>query len=43
MLREALEVQKRVLGEKHPDTLRSAKCLATMLDEQGQNAEVCYT
>ena len=35
---ETLEVQKRVLGPKHPDTLNTATNLASALDDQEQHA-----
>ena len=39
MQREVLAVQKWVLGEKHPDTLRSARLFAASLPGQGRQAE----
>ena len=36
MYREALEVQRRVLGLEHPNTLASMNNLANVLQEQGQ-------
>ena len=43
MNRETLEVQKRVLGQEHPDTLMTTMKLALALHTQGQHAEVCNT
>ena len=37
--RETLEVQRRVLGAEHPDTLTSANNLAIVLEEQGELVE----
>ena len=36
MHREALEVQRRVLGQEHPHTLASMTCLAIVLRHKGQ-------
>ena len=36
MLREALEVWRRVFGAEHPDTLTSANNLASVLQAQGE-------
>ena len=38
MRRETLEVQKRVLGQEHPDTLGAAMNLANTLQTLGQHA-----
>ena len=42
--RETLEVQRRVLGAEHPETLRSMNNLANLLNNTGQadEAEVLY-
>ena len=39
MHRETLEVRRRVLGEEHPDTLRSRNNLASALGAAGRHAE----
>ena len=39
MQREVLAVQKRVLGDEHPDTLDTAGNLAVSCCEQGKHAE----
>ena len=39
ILRETLEVQRRVLGAEHPDTLTSANNLASVLHAQGEFPE----
>jgi hypothetical protein len=39
MLREVLEVRRRVLGEEHPDTLTSSNNLGTSLSDQGMYAD----
>ena len=39
MQREVLAVQKRVLGEDHPGTLRSEGYIAASLSGQGRQAE----
>ncbi|HTC42085.1 MAG TPA: serine/threonine-protein kinase, partial [Candidatus Acidoferrales bacterium] len=39
LLQQAMQIQQRVLGPNHPDTLRSAHDLANALDDQGHFAE----
>jgi hypothetical protein len=39
VLRDVVDVQSRVLGAEHPDTLRSRSWLATVLNAQGKYAE----
>ena len=36
LLEQALEKQRRILGEEHPDTLTSMNNLATTYDDQGR-------
>ncbi len=36
---QGLEIRKRVLGPRHPDTLKSANNLANILDDEGHYAE----
>jgi tetratricopeptide (TPR) repeat protein len=35
MYRQALELEEKVLGQEHPDILRSMKSLAEILRDQG--------
>ena len=37
--RETLDIQRRVLGPEHPDTLMSMNNLATVLEHEGHYAE----
>lgn len=37
LYKKTLEVQKRTLGEKHPDTLKTMQMLGELKDEAGQD------
>jgi tetratricopeptide (TPR) repeat protein len=39
LIKKALEIQKRILGPMHPDTLSSRKNLANLLTQQGKKEE----
>lgn len=39
LYKQALELQKHILGHKHPDTLRSINGLATSYSNRGQYQE----
>ncbi len=39
LLERALEIQRRVLGPEHPDTLRSTRILASVLEDEGHHEE----
>lgn len=39
MMREVLAVQQGLLGEDHPETLATARCLAKFVRKQEKHAE----
>ena len=39
LVRQVLETRRRVLGEDHPDTLRSKNNLAVLLEQTGRREE----
>ena len=39
LIERALEIQRRVLGPEHPDTLRSMRILASVLEDEGHHEE----
>jgi non-specific serine/threonine protein kinase/serine/threonine-protein kinase len=39
LIERTLQIQRRVLGPEHPDTLRSARILASILEDEGHHAE----
>ncbi|MGA9353788.1 MAG: serine/threonine-protein kinase [Terriglobales bacterium] len=39
LIERALEIQRRVLGPEHPDTLRSMRILASILEDENHHAE----